>query len=203
MKKYVFHCILIAAIVVLLPIIVRAGVGVGVGLGKIRVEQPLKPGMIYKVAELPVLNTGDEAGVYELSITYHRDQPELYPPAKWFVFAPQRFSLEPGGVQFVDIKISLPLKGVKPGDYFGYLEAHPVVEDVAGVTSIGVAAATKLWFTVAPANLWQAIYYRASYQVGAFWNFATPWIWFVIVLAAGAIIIAVLKRFFNFQVKRR
>lgn len=203
MKKYVFCCVFLAAILILLPITARAGIGVGVGLGKIRVEQPLKPGMIYKVAELPVLNTGGEESLYELDITFHRDQAELRPPREWFVFVPQRFSLEPGGVQSVEIKISLPLKDVKPGDYFGYLEARPIIDEVAGVTSIGIAAATKLWFTVAPANLLQAIYYRASYKIAVFWDFATPWIWFVIVLAAGAIIVAVLKRFFNFQVQRK
>lgn len=200
MGKATSFCIFIVAMVILLPTVVCAGVGVGVGLGKIRVEQQMKPGMIYKVAELPVLNTGDKPTVYELSIQCHREQTELYPPSEWFRFTPQSFSLEPGGVQIVEIKISLPLKGVEPGDYFAFLEARPVPKQESGVTSIGIAAATKLWFTVSPANLWQAIYYRAKYKITAFWVFTTPWIWFVIVLAGGAIIVSILKRFLHFQI---
>lgn len=204
MSKATVFDVFIIATAILLPVMVLADVGVGVALGKIRVEHPLKPGMVYEVAELPVLNTGNEAGDYEVTIQYHRDQPELPPPAEWFSFTPQHFSLEPAGVQKVRVVISLPLKGVKPGDYFAFLQARPVVEKtVAGGVSISIAAASKLWFTVAPANFWQAVYYRVSYKVAAFWAWATPWIWFVIVLICGAIIVLILKRFFHFQIPLR
>ena len=46
----------------------------------------------------------------------------------------------------------VPVK-TKPGEYFAFLESGPVAEGGPG-TSGGVAVATKLYFTVVPANLW-------------------------------------------------
>ena len=143
-----------------LPLMVFAGVGVGVNLGKIKIDQPLKPGGIYNFPPLGVINTGDKPGDYEIEVTYHQDQPELRPAQEWFNFNPQQFYLEPGQSQSVAIKLALPVR-VKPGDYFAYLEAHPIIKSGPG-TTIGVAAATKAYFTIAPANIWQAIYYKIS-----------------------------------------
>lgn len=61
-------------IVLLLPILALARIGVGVGIGKIVVDQPLKPGLIYTLPSLPVLNTGDEPAEYGVSIEYHEGQ---------------------------------------------------------------------------------------------------------------------------------
>ena len=137
----------------------RARIGVGVSTGKIVVDEKLRPGMIYKLPSLTVLNTGDEGSDYEAAITYHERQPQLRPPEEWFELNPSKFHLEPGQAQEVKINLKIPLK-VEPGDYFAYLEGHPVKKDVKGQTSIGVAAAAKLYFTVLPANFWVGIYYR-------------------------------------------
>ena len=53
----------------------RAVIGVGVNLGKIEIDEPLKPGGIYNLPILGVVNTGDTEGDYELEITYQQDQP--------------------------------------------------------------------------------------------------------------------------------
>ena len=124
---------------------VFAGVGVGVNLGKINIDEPLKPGGIYSFPVIGVINTGDEPGDYELAVTYHQDQPELRPAESWFNFSPASFRLEPGESQNVVIVLSLPVR-MKPGNYFAYLEAHPVIESGPG-TTIGIAAATKAYFT--------------------------------------------------------
>lgn len=153
------------ALFFLAPAMVFGRIGVGVGTGKIVVDQPLKPGLIYTLPSLSILNTGDEPGEYEASIQYHEGQETkqgmgLKPAQEWFEFEPSKFHLEPGQVQQVQIKLSLPVKEVKPGTYFAYLEGHPIKKSVAGQTSVGVAAAAKLYFTVAPANIFQGIYYR-------------------------------------------
>ena len=124
-----------------------AKVGVGVGLGKIQIDEELSPGGIYNLPSLPVLNTGDEDGEYEVEVTYLTEQQEMRPSGEWFSFSPQSFFLAAGESQLVDISLTLPVD-TRPGDYFAFLEAHPVVEG-EGV-SIGVAAATKLKFSVAP-----------------------------------------------------
>jgi len=171
-----------------------AGIGVGVNLGKIEIDEPIRPGGIYNFPSIGVINTGSEPADYELAITYHQDQPEIRPLQEWFSFNPSSFRLEPGESQNVAVKLTLPTK-TKPGDYFAYLEAHPVVKAGPG-TTIGVAAATKTYFSVAPANILQAITYRIS----SFLTVYAPWTYVVLVVVAGAVIIALFKKFFKFQV---
>jgi len=186
--------ILFLIISLFLPLMVFASIGVGVNLGKIKIDEPLKPGGIYNFPSLGVINTGDEPGEYELEITYHQDQPQLRPAQEWFSFEPQQFHLEPGASQSVAVKLTLPMK-MKPGDYFAYLEAHPIIKAGPG-TTIGVAAATKTYFTVIPANIWQAITHRIS----SFFTMYAPWPYVVLAIVIAAIIIAIFKKFFAFQI---
>jgi len=195
-KKFI---LLSALVVIAFPQLASAGVGVGVNLGKIEIDEPLKPGGIYNFPSIGVINTGDEAGDYELAVTYHQDQPEQRPAEEWFTFTPSSFQLEPGESQSVAVQLALPLK-MTPGDYFSYLEAHPII--IAGPgTTIGVAAATKTYFTVAPANIFQAITHRIS----SFVVNNAPWTYVVLAIVAGAIVITLFKRFFAFQfgIKRK
>ena len=192
MKMKFFLFIIISLI--LFPCLIFASIGVGVSIGKIEIDKPLTPGEIYNFPSIGVINTGDQPGEYEMAVTFHQDQPEQMPDETWFNFTPALFHLEPGKSQNVAITLSLPLK-MNPGDYFAYLEAHPVIEPGPGA-SIGVAAATKAYFSVVPANLWQAIVYRVS----SFLNIYSPWTYVVLSVIAGAIIITAFKRFFSFQI---
>ena len=87
---------------------------------------------------------------------------------------------------------------VKPGDYFCYLEAHPIIKARPG-TTIGVAAATKTYFTVAPANIWQAIYYKTS----SYFAMNAPWSYIVLAVVITAIFLAIIRRFFSFKINIR
>ena len=194
---------LVGFLVLLLPFLVLARVGVGVGVGKIQVDKPLKAGMIYDLPPLPVLNTGDEPGEYGVSIEYHEGQetnPQmgLKPAKEWFRFEPSTFHLEPGQVQQVKITLTLPTKTV-PGNYFVYLEGHPIQKTETGQTRVGVAAAAKLYFTVAPANIFQGIYYRF---VSLYIRYH-PWDTIVLVLIALAIVIKLLSKKFKIQIARK
>lgn len=193
MKKIIFLLILLVGAFSIISNAL-AGVGVGVNLGKIKIDEPLKPGGIYNFPSIGVINTGDQPGEYELAVTYHQDQPQLRPAQEWFSFNPSLFHLEPAQSQSVAVKLSLPMK-VKPGDYFCYLEAHPIIKAGPG-TTIGVAAATKTYFSVIPANIWQAIYYKIS----SFLVINAPWTYVVLAIVIGAIIIAILRKFFAFQI---
>jgi len=174
-----------------------AGIGVGVNLGRIEIDEPIKPGGIYNFPSIGVINTGSEPADYELAITYHQDQPEIRPLQEWFSFNPSSFRLEPGESQNVAVKLTLPTK-TKPGDYFAYLEAHPVIKAGSG-TTIGVAAATKTYFSVAPANILQAIIYRISSLFAAY----APWTYVVLIVITGAVIITAFRKFFKFQINIR
>jgi len=172
-----------------------ARIGVGVNTGKIQVNEKLKSGMIYKLPPITVINTGDEPAEYGTSVAYHQDQPELRPKQDWFIFTPQKFHLDPGKGQLVEIKINLPIR-TEPGNYFAYLEGHPIATVKKGNTVLGVAAASKLYFTVVPANIFYGIYYK----IVSFFSVYSPWPQRVL-LGLGIIIMLVLfKKFFNIQI---
>jgi hypothetical protein len=193
-SKITFILLISLLISFLFTQMVFARIGVGVNLGKIEIDEPLKPGGIYNFPNIGVINTGDTPGEYELEVTYHQDQPQLRPAQEWFSFSPSTFRLEPGQSQSVAVKLSLPMK-VKPGDYFSYLEAHPIIKAGPG-TTIGVAAAAKTYFSVIPANIWQAMYYKAA----SLWTMYSPWTYIVLALAVAAIIIVIFRKFFAFQI---
>lgn len=170
-------------------------IGVGVGTGKIQVDEQLKPGTIYQLPVVTVLNTGDTPSDYKVSVAYHQDQKEKRPEASWFIFSPSEFRLDPTGVKAVEIKLNLPVR-TEPGDYFAYLEASPLEKAEKGKTSIGVAAAAKLYFTVVPANPLEGLYYKIT----SFWRVYSPWTERASIAILALIFLLVFKRFFNVQV---
>lgn len=140
--------------------IVNARVGVGVGSGKIELNDPLQAGGIYDLPVLPIINTGDEESGYKIKVAFRNDQTDLKPNADFFHFDPEEFSLAPGQVKNVKIVLSLPIN-VEPGKYFALLTAEPIKKITnTGNTSVGVAAASKLYFQVTPGNIFQGIYFR-------------------------------------------
>jgi hypothetical protein len=196
MSKLVKHHILIFILVFLLfPSIALATIGVGVGTGKIQVEDKLKPGTLYVLPQLTVINTGDEPSEYEAGVSYHEKQPQLMPSQTWFIFSPRTFHLNPNEVQVVSITLNLPVK-VKPGDYFAYIEGHPIKQAYDGNTSIGVAAAAKLYFTVVPGSIWEGFYYK----IISFFALYSPWPQRVLLGISVVIIIIILSKFFHIQI---
>lgn len=184
LKKIGFTVFCLLVLVFTLPTVVFGRIGVGVGTGKIQIDEPLKAGGIYDLPALPVLNTGDEPGEYGVSVEYHEGVPQMRPSREWFYFDPQSFSLNAGEAKIVKVILTLPAK-VQPGEYFAYLEGHPVKKSESGQTSIGVAAAAKLYFTVAPANIFQGIYYRFTSLYSRYqpWDTIALAVIFVTVLA--------------------
>ena len=157
-KTFSLLAIVLAAMLLLcLPAAdIQAQLGVGIMPGIIRVDEPLLPGGRYNLPSLQVVNTGSEASDYGVELASMAEQEELQPPAEFIVFSPTSFHLEPGANQVVSLSLDIPVKA-KPGDYLAYIEAHPVTTSAGGGMQIGVAAATKLYFTVKPANVFVAI----------------------------------------------
>ena len=200
MKRAVVTILILA---LFFPVLTLARIGVGVGAGKIHISEALKAGGIYDLPAIPVLNTGDEPAEYQFSVQYHEGQetnPDMgqRPGSDWFNFEPSSFHLEPGKVQTVKVILTLPAK-IKPGNYFAYLEARPVKKSVAGQTSVGVAAATQLWFTVAPANFFQGIYYRFI----SLYSRYHPWDTIVLAVIFVAALFWFISKKFKFQIARK
>lgn len=184
MRNIALSLVFLFSLGLILPSVSLAKIGVGVGLGKVDIDEELSPGGIYKLPTLPVLNTGDEDGEYQVSVTFREDQEEFRPDTSWFTFSPQSFPLKAGESQQVEVSLTLPLS-VRPGEYFAFLEASPKVSG-EGV-SVGVAAATKLKFTVKPANILQAIVERIRKLFEN--NAPTSYIIAGIIVVAGMVIV--------------
>lgn len=183
--------------VLLLPVLVLAKVGVGMGAGEIRIDEEIKLGGIYEIPSVRIFNTGDETTTYGMGIAFHQDMHQLRPQKEWFTFTPATFTLEPNESELVKVVMTVPLKG-EPGDYFAFIESGPVPTNEVG-TSVGVAVATKLYFTLVPANFFQAVTHRVS---SLFENYA-PWSWIGLGLIAFIILITIVRRFFSFNVTMR
>lgn len=193
LRKIVLAGTMISVMVLASVSFTSAKVGVGVNLGKISVDELLMPGGIYRLPSITVINTGDETKEYALDVTYHYQQKEFEPSSKWFLFSPATFELAPGKSQAVNIKLNLPINA-RPGDYFAYLEAHPIVKGKEGVT-IGVAAATKLYFSIKPANIVSGI----GYKILTFFETFAPYSYIglgLLVLIAG---ILVFRQYFRIR----
>ncbi len=202
--KSAIKILILSALALVLPVMVFARIGVGVGAGKIHISEPLKAGGIYDLPAIPVLNTGDEPAEYLFSVQYHEGQEQrtdmgLKPAETWFNFSPASFPLEPGKVQTVKVTLTLPAK-IKPGNYFVYLEARPVKKAAtAGEALIGIAAATQLWFTVAPSNFFQGIYYRFI----SLYSRYHPWDTIVLAVIFVAALLWFVSKKFKFQIARK
>ena len=175
---------------------VFSAIGVGVGTGQIAIDETLRPGVTYNLPEVLVYNTGDVASEYAMSIEYSDREDKLKPDKDWFTFEPQVFSLEPGDSKSVQVKMTLPITDVSPGDYFAFITAQPVVEVEEGVTSVGVAAGTKLYFTIEAANVLQAIYFKTA---SLFLSYH-PWSTIALSLVVIAVLVRILKKKFRFQI---
>lgn len=152
-----------------------AKIGVGINNGKIYVTEKLKPGAIYNLPDFIVFNTGTDVSDYTISIKYNMAQTEARPDPSWFKLSPQTFTLSPHETKHVKATLTIPFNA-PPGDYFAYIEASPVTGILRGVTAISVAAASKLYFTVIPANIQSALYYRL---VSIFTKYA-PWSYIIV-----------------------
>ena len=182
-----------------LPLTVSARVGVGIGTGEIKLAEPLKPGGFYDLPILSIFNTGTEPGEYQISIAYYQDIDDLRPAKDWFHFNPAEFHLEPGKSQAVKTTLTIPLK-TKPGKYFCFIEGFPTAKTQSGGASVGVAAAAKFYFTIAPANIFQAIFYKISFL----FNKYSVWFYIIGGIILIAIILSIARRFlsFNLAVKK-
>lgn len=195
--KRVGASLFLGLVFLLLPIQAFAAVGVGVGTGKIHVRETLRAGGIYTLPSITVFNTGDQTATYAMYVTLNEKQPQLKPDPAWFSFSPKEFTLEPKQSQLVTPTFHPPLV-TEPGDYFAYLEARPSKTVKQGSTTIGVAAATKLSFTVAPSNIFLGLWYRLQDLYKTWW----PWDLIIIVAILVALTYRLLKKHFHIQITR-
>ena len=181
---------------------VQGQTGVGVNVGSIEVDENLSPGGTYKLPPIGVVNPGHVSTVYSLRIVSRAEQEELKPPEDWFSFNPSSFRLEEGESQNVVVSIK-PSVTARPGDYFAFIEAFPMSsgEGGQGGVALGIAAATKLSFTVKPSNVFSASFLWFFHR----FRDASPWSWTGVGIFGSLVLGFLFVKFvpFRIQVGRR
>jgi hypothetical protein len=175
-----------------------AQTGVGVGLGKVQVSQPLGPGEIHRLPDLPVVNTGEGEGIYKVRavaanvpIVVGNEAVEA-----WFRFSPSSFNLSPNQTRLVDVSISLPLDAPS-GDYLVFLEASSC-SNSEGQVKISPAAATKLHFSVQSGSVLGAVRNRVLTFV-----YTRPEIYLVLAAIFLLQALLILRRHFRVEIRPR
>ncbi|MFH0814720.1 MAG: hypothetical protein V1902_01320 [Candidatus Falkowbacteria bacterium] len=191
-KLFIFPVLLF---LLLLPIVSNARVGVSLSNGKIEYKELMRAGAIYTLPALSVGNNGDETATYTVLFEYIGNSKLLQPQKEWFSFSPETFVIDPGKGQLVNVKMTLPLDAV-PGDYKGFLTAMPVKASTPGSSSVGIAVAAKLYFTIAPSNIFEGIYYRVISLIHTY----APWTYVVFGVIALAALLKVIGRYISFDV---
>src|SRR3989344_5552357 len=88
---------------------------------------------------------------------------------------------------------------VEPGDYFAFLEGSPTKRVNKGGAVVGVAAAAKLYFTVEPANILSAVYYKTL----SFWKVYDPWPKVLLTVGIVLYVIYLFRKRFNIQISSK
>jgi hypothetical protein len=171
-----------------------ADIGVAIDLGRIDVEQRLSKGGSYQLPVIGVRNPGSEAAAYQMGVSSIQGQPERPPPAGWFRFSPDRFTLEPGATQPVQITLDIPA-GAEPDDYAALLQAQ--IAPSGEGAQIGAAAASQLTFTVEPSTLLEAWLLRGRRQIED-WR---PWSYILPLAATVTIVAGWLRHRYRFGVR--
>ena len=174
---------------------VFAGKAVSIDVGTIAVRELLVPGGEYRLPTFGVRNPGTESTAYVISVSYVDGQAKLRPPASWFTFTPESFSLEVGATRPVEARLTIPTDA-EPGDYEALIGPQ-IVSDGTGA-SVGAGAAARLSFTVEPSSALDAF----LRQVFRFLQ-ENPWVLIVAGLAVLLLILWFLRRRFSFSISRR
>ena len=168
--------------------------GVGIDRGSLSVDRLLRPGSVALLPAIGVLNTGDEPATYEMDVAPQEGQKALRPDPSWFSFSPASMFLAPGAGRRVGVTLTVPLRA-HPGEYLVLVRVSPMVS--GGTVSVGIAAASKVSFTVGPASLWQAILVRIGDWLGAVW----PWSLLVPLILLSVLVLTLLDRRYRFRVQ--
>lgn len=178
------------------PCGVLAQLGAGVGLGSIDISKSLTPGGIYKLPNLPVINTGEIEALFSLKAIPNTSEAKfLIPKSSWFNFSPQNFRLQKGQSKMVDVSLSLPFD-TPAGKYAALLEASAAPINKEGQVQVGPAAATKVYFSVGVAP---GVLGAVRQRLNSYWTLYQPWTYLVLMAVDLILIILLTNSLFRFS----
>jgi hypothetical protein len=126
-----------------------ASVGVGVQVSPVRLGSMAHRGQSYALS-VDVVNTGTEAEAVSMRVErLSRGSGRAVPPS-WIQFAGAAVQIAPGKAARVSLELVVPGRAT-PGEYLSDIVASGSAAGQAGPGNLGVAAATKLEFSVSSA----------------------------------------------------
>jgi hypothetical protein len=126
-----------------------ASVGVGVQVSPVRLGSMAHRGEKYSLS-LDVVNTGTEAEAVSMRVERLSRGPGRAVPPSWIQFAGTAVQIAPGKAARVSVELVVPGRA-KPGEYLSDIVASGSAAGQAGTGHLGVAAATRLEFSVSTA----------------------------------------------------
>jgi hypothetical protein len=126
-----------------------ASVGVGVQASPVRLGSMAHRGERFALP-LDVVNTGSEAEAVSMRVERLSRGPGWDVPPSWIQFPGSAVQIAPGKAARVSLELVIPDRA-KPGVYLSDIVVSGSATAQAGANNIGVAAATKLEFSVSSA----------------------------------------------------
>ena len=134
----------------ILPVASEASVGVGVQAGPVRLGTVAQRGGSYALPPVYVVNTGTQAEFISVRIDRLSHGTARAVPPSW-IHAGPGVQLAPHQAARIPLELNVP-DGARPGAYLSDVVAAGSVTISVGRANLGVAAATKLEFSVGPGS---------------------------------------------------
>ncbi len=134
--------------VLAVPAVAQASVGVGIQAGPVRLSAGAHPGGRYALPAVYVVNTGTEDESLTVRVERVSPGPGRVVPASW-VQAGSAVHLSHGQSARIPLELVVPA-AAKPGRYSSDVVVSGSAAMTDGSAHLGVAAATKLQFTLLP-----------------------------------------------------
>jgi hypothetical protein len=168
-----------------------ASVGVGVQVGPVRLGTMADRGGNYPLPPVYVVNTGTQAEAISVRVQRLSPGPGLAVPPSWVSATGPAVQLAPGASARVPLQLAVPGQA-RPGGYRSDIVVTGSPAGTAPGAHIGVAAATKLEFSVSSAP---APGHSASIP---------PWMWWGItgLLVAATVLLGMRRLGFRISVER-
>lgn len=127
-----------------------ASIGVGVQVSPVRLETLAHRGESYPLPPVYVVNTGTQAEAINVRVERLSHGPGLVVPPSWVSMTGPAVQLAPGHSARIPLQLAVPGRA-RPGGYMSDVVVTGSPGGAAGMAQIGVAAVTKLEFSVSSA----------------------------------------------------
>jgi hypothetical protein len=132
-----------------IPAAAQASIGVGIQAGPVRLAAPAHPGGSYALPPVYVVNTGSQPESLVIGIERVSAGTGRAVPAAWIRIPGAAVRLAGNGSARVPLQLVVPATA-RPGEYLSDVVVRGGGSLTDGRANLGVAAATKLEFSVAP-----------------------------------------------------